>query len=74
MDKKKRARVPSKKLVQSGMPEYFTKQQVADYLSCSTKTVERMFGEGLEKLRFRGKIYVKKNVLEDFMSRNIQSA
>lgn len=56
------------------LAEFFTKQNVADYLKVSTKTVERMFADGLESFKLRGKRYVTKSNLVDFINRNSMSA
>jgi hypothetical protein len=52
------------------LPEYLTKQYIANYLHCSTKTVERMFADGLESFKLRGKRYVTRENLTDFISRS----
>jgi hypothetical protein len=56
------------------LPEFLTKKQVATYLSCCTKTVDRMFTDGLGSVKLRGRRYVTKAQLSDYINKNIQTA
>lgn len=56
------------------LPELMTKKQVADYFSVCTKTVERMMASGLKSTKFRGKRYITKAHLADYVVSNSQSA
>jgi hypothetical protein len=56
------------------LPELMTKQHVAAYFSVCTKTVERMMADGLKSSKIRGKRYIAKEHLIDYISRSSQSA
>lgn len=56
------------------LPELMTKKQVANYFESSTKTVERMMGAGLRSIKVRGKRYVMKSQLLDYINRSTRSA
>lgn len=58
----------------SALPEFMTKKQVAVFFSVSTKTVERMIHEGLPSVKLRGRRYVLKSHLADYISRNTKTA
>jgi hypothetical protein len=62
-----------KKRVSDELPEFMSKKQIAGYFDVSTKTVERMFIHGLQSIKLRGKRYVTKSQLHDYINR-IQSA
>jgi excisionase family DNA binding protein len=63
-----------KKSQETPMPEYFTKEYVAGYLSVSTKTVERMFSRGLKSFVMGRKRYISKDSLLDYINRHSASA
>lgn len=56
------------------LPEFLTKKQVAGIFSVSTKTVERMFGDGLQSVKIRGRRYVTKSQLSDYINKTAKSA
>lgn len=54
--------------------EILSKKQLAEYFGTSTKTVERMFSEGLESFKIGGKRYVRRSKLNDFINRHERTA
>lgn len=56
------------------LPEFLTKKQVAGVFSVSTKTVERMMQAGLASVKIRGRRYVSKSQLQDYIDKTAKSA
>jgi hypothetical protein len=56
------------------LPELLTKEHLAEMLHCSTKTVERMFADGLESFKIRNKRYVLRECYLEFINRHGASA
>ena len=50
------------------LPELMTKSQIAQMFSCSGRTVERMFQTGLKSIKVRGRRYVLKEALNDYLA------
>lgn len=63
-----------KNSTQEKLPEFLTKKQVAGMFSVSTKTVERMFREGLQSIKLRGRRYVTKSQLDDYINKHMKTA
>ncbi len=56
------------------LPDFMTKKQVADYLSLSVRTVERMMMEGLQSIKLRGKRYITKSQLNEYIAKVSKTA
>lgn len=69
-----RQRGKMKKNKSEELPEFMTKKQIAGYFSVSTKTVERMFIQGLQSIKLRGRRYVTKSQLLDYVNKNSKTA
>jgi len=54
----------------SGLPELFTKSDLAKYFKVSSRTIERMFSAGLVTVKIRNKRYVSKKDLASFLKAN----
>lgn len=59
-----------KKKTKDELPEVLDKKQIAKVFGVCTKTVERMFDDGLESFKIRNKRYTTKTYLFDYINKS----